>query len=134
MSKRHHPMVDSIADAFGNWLKRRRDIREMREFNSDELTRVASELNVTTADLDTLVHQGPHAADELPTLLTLLGVDKEALAEKQPVVLRDMTRVCTSCQQKRRCDRDLSSGTSAQHFEDYCPNASAIDELRTKAD
>lgn len=133
MSKRHHPMVDRIADSFGNWRKRRRDIREMREFNGSELARVASELNVTTTDLDTLVHQGPHAADELPALLTLLGVDKEALAEKQPLMLRDMTRVCASCQHKHRCDRDLVSGTSAQHFEDYCLNAPAIDELRTKA-
>ena len=134
MSTRHHPIVDRIADSFGNWLKRRRDIREMREFDGNELARVASELNVTTTDLNTLVHQGSHAADELPALLTLLGVDKEALAEQQPLVLRDMTRVCASCQHKHRCDRDLSGGTSAQHFEEYCLNAPAIDELRTKVD
>ena len=129
---KQNPIVDRIADAFGNWLQRRRDIREIREFDGSELAKVARELNVATADLDTLVHQGPHAADELSTLLTLLGVDKEALAEKQPLVLRDMTRVCASCQQKRRCDRDLSQGSSAQHFEDYCLNAPALEGLRTK--
>jgi hypothetical protein len=131
MSKQY-PVAERIAGAFGNWLQRRRDIREIHEFDHNELAKVARELNVATADLDTLVHQGPHAADELSTLLTLLGVDTETLAKTQPLVLRDMTRICASCQQKRRCDRDLGHSSSAQHFEDYCLNAPAIDELRTK--
>ena len=80
MSKRY-PVVDKVIDAFGNWHRRRRDIREMRGLDSSEFAKVARELNVTTTDLDTLVHQGPHAADELLHLLTLLGVDKEVLAK-----------------------------------------------------
>jgi uncharacterized protein YjiS (DUF1127 family) len=39
MSKRHHPMVDRVVDAFGNWLKHRRDIREMRELDSGEFAK-----------------------------------------------------------------------------------------------
>jgi hypothetical protein len=131
MSKQY-PIVDRIAGAFGDWLQRRRDIREMRELDSSEFAKVARELNVATADLDAFVHQGPRAADELSTLLTLLGLDKEALAKTQPLVLRDMTRVCASCQQKRRCDRDLGAGSSAQHYAEYCVNAPVIDELKTK--
>jgi len=130
MSKRY-PVVDKVIDAFGNWHRRRRDIREMRGLDSSEFAKVARELNVTTTDLDTLVHQGPHAADELLHLLTLLGVDKEVLAKTQPLVLRDLTRVCTSCQQKRKCDRDLSTGASEQHYTEYCLNAPAIEELKT---
>jgi hypothetical protein len=40
-----------------------------------------------------------------------------------------MVRVCASCQQKARCNSDLDAGTLAQHYEQYCPNAPAIDEL-----
>ena len=126
-------IVDKVADAFGNWLKRRRDIREMREIGSDERARIAHDLNVPTADLDTLVHQGPHASDELLQLLTLLGVDKNVLETTQPLALRDMTRVCASCQQKRQCNRDLSTGASAHHYDEYCLNVPAIGELKTKA-
>jgi hypothetical protein len=133
MSKRHHPMVDRVVDALGNWLKRRRDIREMRELHSSEFATIARELNVTTTDLDTFVHQGTHAADELSTLLTLLGIDKDVLSQTQPLVLRDMTRVCASCHQKRKCDRDLSAGSCAQRYAEYCLNAPAIEELKTKA-
>jgi hypothetical protein len=131
MNKRSS-IVEKAADAFGNWLKRRRDIREMRELDSGEFAKIASELNVPTAELDTLVHQGPHASDELLQLLTLLGVDKDVLGNT-PLALRDMTRVCASCQQKRQCNRDLSTGASAQHYEGYCLNAPAIEELKTKA-
>ena len=123
-------IVDRVVDAFGNWLKRRRDIREIREFDSGEFARIASELNVPTADLNTLVRQGPRASDELSQLLTLLGLDKDVLAKTQPLTLRDMTRVCASCQQKRQCNRDLSTGASVQHYKEYCLNAPAIDELK----
>jgi uncharacterized protein DUF6455 len=131
MSKQYS-IVDKIVDAFSNWLKRRRDIREIRELDSSEFATIARELNVPPTDLDTLVHQGPHASDELLHLLTLLGLDKELLSRTQPLALRDMTRVCASCQQKRRCNRDLSTGASAQHYEEYCLNTSAIEELKTK--
>jgi Family of unknown function (DUF6455) len=65
----------------------------------------------------------------LPKLLTALGIDEKALSRTQPLVLRDMIRVCASCQQKRQCDRDLDAGTAAQHYEEYCLNASTIDAL-----
>ena len=45
----------------------------------------------------------------------------------QPLLQRDMMRVCSACQQKARCDRDLETGTSAQHYEEYCRNAPSID-------
>ncbi len=129
MSTRHS-VVDKVVDIFGNWLQRRREIRELRELDNGDFAKIAGELNVTTADLDSFVHQGPHAADELPKLLTNLGLDSELLPRTQPLLLRDMARVRASCQQKRRCNADLAAGTSEQHYEEYCLNASTIDELK----
>jgi hypothetical protein len=43
-----------------------------------------------------------------------------------------MMRICASCQQKQRCDFDLDAGTSAGHYEEYCPNAPTIDGLGQK--
>jgi hypothetical protein len=83
MSKRY-PIVDKVVDAFGNWLRRRRDIRDMRELDGSEFAKIARELNMPTAELDTFVHQGSHASDELLHLLTLLGVDKDLLSKTQP--------------------------------------------------
>ena len=59
----------------------------------------------------------------------MLGIDEEALARTQPLVLRDMERVCALCTHKGQCDRDLAAGTAAEHYEEYCLNAPTIDVL-----
>src|ERR1700681_3572262 len=128
-SIKSYPLVDKVVDMFGDWLKHRQEIREMRELDANEFSRIAHELCVTTGDLDTFVRQGPHAVDELPKLLKALGIDEKALARSQPLVLRDMKRVCASCAQKAQCGQDLDAGTSDQHYETYCLNASTIDAL-----
>ena len=121
--------ITNLIDRFGSWLEHRREIRELQDLDSDEFASIARELRITPADLDTLVRQGPHAADELPKLLKALGIDQEAIARTEPLALRDMARVCASCQQKIRCSCDLDTGVSAQHYDKYCLNTSTIDAL-----
>lgn len=136
-SIKSYPIVDKVIDIFGDWLKRRQEIREMRELDADEFSRIAHELCVTPSDLETFVRQGPHATSELPKLLKALGIDEEALSRSQPLVLRDMERVCASCVRKAQCDQDLDAGTSDQHYDKYCLNASTIsslDQNRPRAD
>jgi hypothetical protein len=128
-----YPIVDKPINMFDSWLKHRQEIREMREFDIGEFARIAHELGVTPDDLDTLVRRGLDAIEELPKLLTALGVDEKAIARTLPLVLRDMERVCASCQQKRQCDHDIAAGTSGQHYEEYCDNAATINSLGLKA-
>jgi transcriptional regulator with XRE-family HTH domain len=123
------PRIDMLINTFSDWLKHRRELNELRQLNTTEFDRIASELRVSPADLNELVRQGPHAADELPKLLKVLGIDEESLARTQPLVLRDMERVCALCHHKGQCDRDLADGTIAEHYEGYCPNAPTIDVL-----
>ena len=124
-----YPVFDHLIATFGDWLRHRRELNELRQLNTSEFERIATELRVSPGDLNELVRQGPHAADELPKLLKILGIDEEALARTQPMVLRDMERVCALCAQKGECDRDLAAGTSAEHYEGYCLNAPTIETL-----
>ena len=62
-------------------------------------------------------------------MLAALGIDQDDLTRTEPLMLRDMERVCALCSQKRRCDRDLAAGTSAAHYQEYCANAHTIDGL-----
>ena len=128
-----YPMVESAINLFGDWLRHRQEMRELRDMNSGEFARIARDLCVSPAELDAVVRQGPHASDELPRLLKSLGIDEAAISRTQPLLQRDMVRVCASCRQKARCDYDLDAGISAQHYEEYCPNAPAIDELGQKS-
>ena len=128
-----HLIIESAINLFGDWLKHRREIREFREMNSGDFARIAQDLCITPAELDAVVRQGPHASDELPKLLKSLGIDAAAVSRTQPLLQRDMVRVCALCQQKALCDHDLDAGTSAQHYDEYCPNASAVQELGPKS-
>jgi transcriptional regulator with XRE-family HTH domain len=121
--------VGMLVNTFNDWLKHRRELNELRQLNTVEFDRIASELGVSPTDLNELVRQGPHAADELPKMLKVLGIDEEVLARTQPLVLRDMERVCTLCAHKGECDRDLAAGTAAEHYKGYCLNAPSIEVL-----
>ena len=124
-----YPVFDTLVTAFGDWLKHRREMNELRDLSTSEFDRIASELRVSPGDLTELVRQGSHAADELPQMLNALGIDEEALTRTQPLVLRDMERVCALCHQKGECVRNFAAGTAAEHYEEYCPNAPTIDVL-----
>ena len=128
-----YPIVESAINLFGDWLKHQREMRELRDMNSGDFARIARDLCVSPAELDAVVRQGPHASDELPRLLKVLGIDEATLSRTQPVLQRDMVRVCVACQQKALCNHDLDSGTLAQRYDEYCPNAPAIDELTQKS-
>jgi len=127
-----HPIVETAINLFADWLKHRQEVRELRDMNSGDFARIARDLSVSPAELDAIVRQGPHASDELPRLLKSLGIDEAALSRTQPVLQRDMIRVCAACQQKALCNHDLDAGTLAQHYDEYCPNAAAIGELEQK--
>src|SRR6202521_4091913 len=115
-----YSLVNKFIDVFGDWLKHRQDIREIRDLDGREFAIIARELQVTPADLDMLVHQGPHAVDELPKLLMALGIDEEDLSRTQPLVLRDMVRVCASCQQKHKCNSDLDARSEERRVGKEC--------------
>ncbi len=124
-----HTVVEQLTHTFSDWLKHRQELNEMRQLNTSEFDRIANDLRVSPADLNELVRHGPHAADELPKLLNALGIDQEALARVEPMVLHDMERVCALCAHKRECDRDLAAGTSPEHYKGYCLNAPTIEQL-----
>ena len=124
-----YPRVQQLIDTFTNWLQQRREMDEMRRMDRGDFERIAEDLRISPGDLDALVRHGPHAADELPRMLQALGIDEAALARTQPMVLRDMERVCALCDHKTQCDHDLTAGTAASHYEDYCLNAPTIDRL-----
>ncbi|MGA7810208.1 hypothetical protein [Bradyrhizobium sp.] len=125
--------VEELINTFSDWLRHRRELSEMRQLDRTDFERIAGDLQVSPEELDELVRNGPHAADELPKLLQALGIDEAKLASAQPLVLRDMERVCAMCRDKARCDRDLAAGTSTEHYKGYCLNAPTIDQLGERA-
>ena len=127
-----HPRLEQLIGTFAGWLTQRRELNELRQIDRAELDRIAGDLQVSPSALEELVEKGPHAADELASLLKALGVDEAALARTQPTVLRDMERVCALCQHKRECDQDIETGTAAERYQAYCANASTIAQFKER--
>jgi hypothetical protein len=90
---------------------------------------MAIDLGVSPDELDQLIRRGPHAADELPKMMAAIGLDAKAISRAQPLVMRDLERVCVLCERKDQCDRDLAAGTAAQHYKEYCVNAETLAAL-----
>jgi hypothetical protein len=127
-----HPVFETLINTFNDWLKHRRELNELRQLDRSEFDRIASELRVSPDDLNELVHLGAHASGELPRMLKALGIDREALARSEPLVLRDMERVCALCHEKGQCDQELAASTAAAHYQGYCLNASTIGDVLGK--
>ncbi|WP_439395740.1 hypothetical protein ACRQ5Q_01730 [Bradyrhizobium sp. PMVTL-01] len=128
-ASRPYPIVQDLIESFANWLKHRREMNEMRQLDHADFDRIAADLRIAPDDLEELVRNGKHAADELPKMLEQLGISAEGLARAQPLLLRDMERVCSLCNHKGECDRDLAGGTAAENYHGYCGNAATLESL-----
>jgi len=128
-ASRPYPRVQDLIESFASWLKHRRELSELRQLDRADFDRIAHDLRIAPDDLEELVRHGRHAADELPKMLEQLGINAEGLGRAQPLLLRDMERVCSLCNHKSQCDRELADGTAAENYHGYCANASTLESL-----
>lgn len=129
----HYPAVKMIIETVADWIKRYRDAinreKELAEMDPTQIAAIAKDLGITTVQLRELAGKGPEATQLLRTLLLALGVDPKKLDDIDPRVARDMHWLCFNCSNQSRCKHELSTGTAAQTFHDFCPNAIALDEI-----
>lgn len=124
-----YPTVEFWIDKFVDWIKHRRELSEVRQMNRTDFDLIARDLRVSPDELDRLVAAGAHSADEMPEMLKALGIEVADLARVDPLMVRDMQRVCSLCRDKAHCHGELAGGTAAQHYREFCPNAPTIDAL-----
>ena len=94
-----------------------------------ELARIARDVGISPAELYTIAAKRPDAAEPLKLRLEALHLDRAALARDEPLVMRDLERVCSVCGSKRRCERDLARFPDETAWRAYCPNAMTLDAL-----
>ena len=125
--------INYVLDAIANWVNKYRRLHdrqdELGQCSRDEVMRIANDLAVPATELRALAAKGPGSADLLEKMLIALRVDPTALAQSNPAVMRDLQRLCVACGQKGRCQHELTEGTAAEHFHEFCPNAFTLDAL-----
>jgi pyrroloquinoline quinone (PQQ) biosynthesis protein C len=125
--------VEPILDAIANWVKKYRYAAGLRDelarCRPEEVAQTAHELGLSSRELYRLASKGPHAADLLKKMLLALGVNPKTLASQDPLLMRDLQRLCISCDHKKQCKHELAAGTAAKHYRNFCPNAFTLDAI-----
>lgn len=128
----HYPLVESAIEAIADWVNRFRDRTGrsgLGECDSQEVARIAADLGISSRELHALAEAKPGSAALLQEMLPALGIDAKALAETDPLVMRDLQRLCVTCRTKGTCRHALDDLTAEEHYREFCPNAVTLDAL-----
>ena len=129
-----YPRLQYVLDRVARWIREAAfngaEVHELAGFDSNELTRVASDLGLTVAELRTLAGHGPGAANLLPKMLKALDIDADAVSRVEPMVMRDLQRVCSGCDHKKQCSEHIAAGDADRTYRAFCPNAETLTAVR----
>jgi hypothetical protein len=130
------PLVETMLNSIADWVTRYREIlgrtNDLGQCSRDQVMQIAKDLGVSAIELREIVSKGPHAGDLVQKMLIALDVDPQALAKNNPLIMRDLQRLCINCDDKKRCANELAMGTAVEHFHEFCPNAMTLDALFTE--
>lgn len=125
-------VLNAITDWWRNWTSRRAAIRELDCCGDAETAHIARDVGLGAAELRTLAGKWPDRSDLLSRRISAIGLQTDQIQGAEPQVMRDLQRVCTQCDGRSRCERDLNRDESDRAWRDYCPNVSTLDALRTE--
>lgn len=126
---------NSLSQRISSWLAHRRAIRRERlslpQCGSD-LADLARDVGLSSpAELMSLVANGPHSAELLDDMAATLNIPLASLKATDAGLVRVLQVNCSRCGDKGRCVRELKEETAALTYHAFCPNAEALDTLRS---
>jgi len=129
-------MLNAIALWWKRWIKSRSQLFELESSGADQVERMAKDLSMSPSELRRLVIRGSDEADLLHRRLAILHLDVDALARSEPLLFRDLQKLCALCESRGRCVRDLAreanrepTDVESRDWRDYCPNTATLNML-----
>jgi len=119
----------SPVKALSQWLRawaRNRSALELRCCGEEEVERIARDIGMSASELRKVAALGPGSADLLLRRMAALDLDRKEVSQTEPRTFQDLQRVCTMCNSKRRCKRDMARDSDDPVWQDYCPNATTL--------
>jgi hypothetical protein len=124
------PKTWSLRDAVvRRWRKWTNDGGKLQCCLEHDVERMARDIGVSKSELHRLVRRGAGAADLLLRRMAVLDLDPKEVRAAEPATFRDLQRVCSMCESKRRCARDMARDCTLAAWRDYCPNAATLQAL-----
>ena len=126
---RSWPTIDGLRQWWRNWKTARSSGAELRCFAEDEVERMAQEIGTSAAELRQLAKRGPDSANLLLQRMAALDLDPNEVAAREPAMFRDLQRVCTMCESRGRCARELACNPDSPLWEEHCLNVETLKAL-----
>lgn len=128
-AQKHRSPVEVISEWWRDWTRSSSVSSELTCCAEDEVERIARDVGISAAELRKLAHHGPDAADLLLRRMAALDLDRDEVSQTERRTFQDLQRVCTMCESKRRCARDLARDSDDPAWADYCPNVATLKML-----
>ena len=68
-------------------------------------------------------------SDLLARRMLALQLDKDEIARVESVTLRELQKLCASCESREQCEIGLADDFADVAWHTYCPNAAILDAL-----
>lgn len=120
------PIVSTIADWFRPSAYER-DLAFLEKSGGEEMDRLRAHVRGTPEDLRWLIGREPNSSEMLCHMMEVVGVDESKVPQE---TLRDLQRSCSGCRDKFHCADEIGHGRAAKTFEEFCPNAFALEALQ----
>jgi hypothetical protein len=111
-----------------DWISAFQKSAELDRIDARELTRLADDACVPPGELRRLYEMPADSAELLDRRLEASYLTEAA--HKNPMVYRDLQRVCSQCQCKGWCEDDLDRNATNPAWKAYCPNVATLESLR----
>jgi hypothetical protein len=123
--KRRSPF-EAISRWWRDWARTASALSELKCCGEDQVERIAKDVGLSAAELRKLVSRGPEAANLLLRRMAALDLDRNEVSRTEPRTFQDLQRVCTMCETRRQCARDLARDSANTAWQSYCPNAATL--------
>lgn len=126
--KRRSP-IEVIAQWWREWTWQGPDLSNHACSAEGEVERIAQDIGIPASEVRRLASLGPESANLLLNRMAALDLDRKEVGHVEPLIFRDLQRVCSMCESHRQCARDLARDSNDPVWEDYCPNIATLKML-----
>jgi hypothetical protein len=129
------PSLRDLMRRWTDWRGRRKRVAEIERLGAEGGASIAQDIGTSVGELRALASKWPDsAADLLARRLRAQNLDSATLSATHPAVARDLSRLCSLCEDKPQCLRDLRQRSDSAVWQSYCPNAGTLTALQQERD
>jgi hypothetical protein len=102
------------------------------ESREQKLERAALELGLSTDELCNVCLKAYYTTNLMPLRMALQRLDPAEVAHSNPQLFSHLEKSCKLCEVKGQCAFDMTQNPANPHWQEYCPNAPTLREMRAR--